>query len=103
MGLRLHHRDVHAERCQYLAYAVVQFASQALAFLILHFQQTSGKVAQTLVRGRKFDGSFLNSLFKMVTSFSQRPEQLTLLINIRVGSKPADDVAGKIVKRADSR
>ncbi len=50
MGLSLHDADVHADRGQQLADAVVQFAGDALAFFILHVLQTRGKLDLLLLR-----------------------------------------------------
>ena len=49
LGLRLHDADVHADRGQQLADAIVQFAGDALALLILHVLKARGKLRLLLL------------------------------------------------------
>src|ERR1700691_2286093 len=71
MALRLDDANVHAESRQDLAYAVVQFASQSPAFIILHFQKPRRKITQAFISRFKLGGSFLDPFFKMVMGLAQ--------------------------------
>jgi hypothetical protein len=74
----LHHADVHLYGCDQLSHAVVQFACESPALLILHSEQLGRELMQTLVGGIKFSRSFLNPLFKFLTCFVERLPYLTL-------------------------
>src|ERR1700676_3130420 len=102
MGLRLYDSNIHTKGSHNLAYAVVQFASQAPALVILHFEQAGREVPQAFICSLKFRGPFPHSNFQMIAGLAERAQQLTLLIDVSVCAEPAGDFALRISKRTDS-